>query len=137
MAYIKHSRGKATRASTQGLTIQDSALKCIATRCKALTHLEILSGLHSSLVETAPALGNLKCLAVATDISLDAVSQILSACHSLDKAQFLSVTTKYPVKWKGNLSNLRSLSINSKKFNTDTRSALLKLVRFFKLAKPA
>ena len=130
MAYIKHSRGNVTRASTQGLIIQDSALKCIATRCKALTHLEILWGLHSSLVEAAPALGNLKCLAVATDISLDAVSQILSACHSLDKAQFLSVTTKYPVKWKGNLSNLRSLSINSKKVNTDTRSALLKLVRF-------
>ena len=130
MAYIKHSRGKVTRASAQGLIIQDSVLKCIATRCKALTHLEILWGLHYSLVEAAPALGNLKCLAVATDISLDAVSQILYTCHSLDKAQFLSVTTKYPVNWKGNLSGLRSLSINSKKVNTDNRSALLKLVRF-------
>ena len=137
MGYIKHSRGKVTRASTQGLTTQDSVLKCIATRCKALIHLEILWGLHSSLVEAAPALGNLKCLAVATDISLDAISQILSACHSLEKAQFLSVTTKYPVKWKGNLSNLRSLSINSKKVNTDTRSALLKLVRSSEPAKPA
>ncbi|KAL8797027.1 MAG: hypothetical protein Q9195_000798 [Heterodermia aff. obscurata] len=109
MAYIKHSRGKATHASTQGLTTQDSVLKCIAT------------------LEAAPALGNLKCLAVATDISLDAISQILSACLSLEKAQFLSVTTKYTVKWKGNFPNILSLSINSKRVNTDNRSFLLKL----------
>ena len=140
MAYIKHSRGKVTRASTQGFMTQasqNSVLKCIATRCKALTHLEILRGLHSSLVEAAPALRNLKCLAVVTDISLDAISQILSDCHSLEKAQFLSVTTRFPVKWKGNLSNLRSLSINSNRAKNDTTSALLKLVGSFESAKPA
>ena len=137
MAYIKYSRGKVTRASIQGLVSPDAVLKCIATRCKALTRLDILWGLHGSLVEAAPALGNLKCLAVATDISLDAISQILSTCHSLEKAQFLSVATKFPAEWKGSLSNLRSLSINSKKTNADRRSDLLKLVRLFESAKPA
>lgn len=129
MTYIKHSRGKVTRASIQNLTVQNPVLKCIATRCKALTHLEIHWGLNISLVESAPALGSLKHLVVAADISLDAISQILSLCGSLKKAQFLSVTTKYPAKWKGDLSNLCSLSINATRHNSDKRSALLKLVR--------
>ena len=128
MTYIKHSRGKVTRASIQGLTVKNPTLKCIANRCKALTYLEVHSGLNVSLVESAPALGSLKYLVVATDISLDAISQILLLCGSLEKAQFLSVLTKYHVQWKGDLSNLRALSMNARGRGPYQESALLKLV---------
>ena len=128
MTYIKHSRGKVTRASIQSLTVTNPVLKCIATRCKALTYLEVHSNLNISLVESAPALGSLRHLVVAADISLDAISQILSLCGSLQKARFLSVYTKYPAKWNGDLSNLRSLSINLRRHNTDQANASLKLV---------
>lgn len=134
MTYIKHSRGKVTRASIQSLIVKNPILKCIATRCKALTYLKVHSGLNVSLVESAPALGGLKHLVVAADISLDAISQILSLCGSLEKAQFLSVLTKYCAHWKGDLSNLRSLSINASRHNAGQTSALLKLVSMVHLS---
>ena len=134
MTYIKHSKGKVTRASIQSLTVKNSILKCIATRCKALTYLEVHSGFNVSLVESAPALGSLKYLVVASDISLDAISQILSLCGSLEKAQFLSVLTRYHAQWKGDLSNLRALSINARRHDPYQSSALLKLVSMVHLS---
>ena len=127
--YIKRSRKRIARATLQGWAAQSAILKCIATRCNALAHLEILGGFTSTLlVEAAPALQNLNFLRIGADTSLDAVSQLLSLCGSLEHAHFLSVTAKHSVKWTGDLSKLVSLSIDAKMKDPDQRSSLLQLV---------
>ena len=127
--YIKRSRKRITRATLQGWAAQSAILKCIATRCNALAHLEILGGFTSTLlVEAAPALQSLKVLSIAADTGLDAISQLLSVCKSLEHAHFLSVTAKRSVKWTGDLSRLLSLSIDAKMKDPDQRSSLLQLV---------
>lgn len=127
--YIKRSRKRITRATLQGWAAQSAILKCIATRCNALAHLEILGGFTSTLlVEVAPALQSLKVLRIAADTSLDAVSQLLSLCKSLEHAHFLSVTAKHSIKWTGDLSKLLTLSIDAKMKDPDKRSILLQLV---------
>lgn len=127
--YIKHSRNGITRASLQVLAAQNTILNRIATRCNALTHLELLGGFTGSgLVEAAPALRGLKSLVVAVETSLSTISQVLFHCASLENAQFLSVTAKHPVQWEGHMTNLRTLSIDAKKRDPDRRSILLQLV---------
>ena len=129
-SYIKRSRGRVTRSSLRAMSaFPNVAVRCIAHRCKDLAHLELLGGLAAnSLVDVAPAFKNLKSLVVAAEISLDAISRILALCNSLTMAQFFSVTAKHSVKWEGDLSSLRSLSMNAKKNNPDRRSTLLNLV---------
>ena len=67
---------------------------------------------------------------VGAEISLDAVSHVLDICGRLKKAEFRSVTAKHSVKWTGDLSQLRSLTIDAKKDGPDTRGLLLQIVSF-------
>lgn len=103
-------------------------LKCIANRCKALARLQVCHGIvGASLIEAAPALRSLETLIVGADISLDTVTQLIDECRGLRKAEFSSVTARSSAQWTGDFSQLRSLTIDSKR-GSHTRAALLEIV---------
>ncbi|KAF2662489.1 hypothetical protein K491DRAFT_617280 [Lophiostoma macrostomum CBS 122681] len=90
-------------------------LRNLATACKNLTHLEILSGsqMSETIVEVAQCALNLKSIAMHNTVSLDTVAQVLRFRPTLERAQFMSVVgTTGNLHWSGPFPNLRTVELN-------------------------
>lgn len=88
-------------------------LRNIATACKNLSDLEVLSGglMADTIIEIAQCASNLKRLVMRTDVTLDTVGQILRYGINLEHAEFKSVLYKFADlgSWKGPFPNLHTL----------------------------
>ena len=119
-AYIKRSRGKVRTVILSGSSgfapSRAVVLRCIANRCRALSHLQICHGIVChSILEATPAFGSLESLIIGAEIGLDFVTQILELCSRLKRAEFADVTAAHPAKWAGDLSQLQTLIIDAKR----------------------
>lgn len=100
-------------------------IRNIATACKSLTHVEILSGglMADTLIEVAQCSLSLKKMVLRTDISIDTITQIIRFRPSLEHLECTSIvsrgqgqlTTAQGPRWKGGpFRNLQTLVLISK-----------------------
>ncbi len=106
----------------------------VATRCRGLIELRISGGvIGASILEAALCASNLKTLIIskACEISCDMVSQLLTSCPNLERADFHSVNSaeRFPVRWDTDMRNLRTLTLDTPKIknNQGRRNAILEL----------
>ncbi|KAF2864858.1 hypothetical protein BDV95DRAFT_588191 [Massariosphaeria phaeospora] len=120
---INHSNYGVTRAVIHRFQHAD-VLRNIASACKSLTTIEILSldlMLSSSIVEMAQCARGLRKVIVSTDMTMDAASQILRFCPHLEHAEFRAIDFFFQdPEWKGPFTNLHTLKIYGMKKNMRT-----------------
>lgn len=117
-SYVQQSRGTASQASLQLLTKNHvDIIGYIARTCEILGRIDITHGTFLQvLVEKAPLIMTLRILNISSkcDVDLKIVTQLLGHCENLERAEFnATYTSQWLHEWQGNMSQLRSLTINS------------------------
>lgn len=117
--YIKRGNGITSRVVLDRFgSTAERIPRYITTRCKLLNELRIPGGLiGASILEAAPCASNLKTLIInkACQISCDAVSQLLSYCPNLERAEFQNVSSggNRPARWETDMPKLRTLTLDT------------------------
>jgi len=114
---VRRSKGLITHATFNRVaTANSDILKHVTSRAEGLRHLEIMNGFTgSSMIEAAPLARNLTTLIVSLncDITLDAVTRLLSLCDKLERAEFHSIYSSGAVaQWQIG-SKLRTLALKA------------------------
>lgn len=119
---VKRSQGKLTRVTLsrfEHYNTNNEILKYITSRCKALEYLELRDGVsNASLLKAVSLALKLTTLIIgrAHETSFDLVTQLLAQCHTLERAEFHSTTTKgIKAEWRSDLSTLRVLKLDAGK----------------------
>ena len=120
--FIRHAVDWAERGVTRLIVHRfqhTDVLRNIATTCKRLTDIEILSlplMLSETLIEVAQCALHLKRLLIRHDISLDTATEILRRRPTLEHVEFTSITSIVPAdgrpEWKGPFPRLHTLHMN-------------------------
>ena len=120
--YIKRGNGITTRVILDRFGSNAEKIpRYVATRCRGLNDLRISGGLiGASILEAAPCASNLKTLIISKscEMSCDAVSQLLSHCSNLERAEFHSVNAaeSRPARWEVDMPKLRTLVLDTPTF---------------------
>ena len=119
--YIKRGNGTTTRVTLDRFGSNAEKIpRYVATRCRGLNDLRIPGGLiGASILEAAPCASNLRTLIIskACLISCDVVSQLLSHCPNLERAEFQSVSSggSRLARWEVDMPKLRTLTLDAPK----------------------
>ena len=121
--YIKRGNGTTTRVTLDRFGSNAEIPRYVATRCRGLSDLRVPGGLiGASMLEAAPCATNLKTLIISKscEMSCDAVSQLLSHCPNLERAEFQSVSAALsrPARWEVDMPNLRTLTLDTPNVRT-------------------
>lgn len=132
--YIKRGSGTTTRVTLDGFGSHvEKVPRYIATRCRGLKDLRMTGGLiGASILEAAPYASNLRVLVIskACEISCDVVSQLLSHCPKLERAEFQAISQAASgtrlARWDSDMPNLRALVLDTQNRKRQ-RTAILAL----------
>ena len=119
--YIKRGNGTTTRVTLDRFgAYAEKVPRYVTTRCRGLKDLRISGGLiGASILEAAPCASSLETLIIskACQISCDGVSQLLSHCPNLERAEFQSVSAaeNRTTRWEADMSKLRTLTLDAPK----------------------
>lgn len=119
--YIKRGHGTTTRVTLDRFGSNAERIpRYVATRCRKLNDLIIPGGLiGASILEAAPCASSLRTLIIskACQVSCDVVSQLLSHCPNLERAEFQSVSSASSriARWEVDMPKLRTLTLDTPK----------------------
>ena len=119
--YIKRGNGTTTRVTLDRFGSNAEKIpRYVTTRCRGLKELRISGGLiGASIFEAVPCASSLKTLIIskACQISCDGVSQLLSHCPNLERAEFQSVSAaeNRTTRWEADMPKLRTLTLDAPK----------------------
>jgi len=121
--YLKLAKGKVTRTTLDRFGHNPEKVpRYIATRCKNLQEMVVPAGfLSASVLEAASCAMNLKIIVLSSQChtTMDTVIQLLSKCHSLERAEFHSVKSSsqtpalYVQDWLTSLTLGSRMALNS------------------------
>ena len=131
--YIKRGKGTTTRVILDRFGSNAEKIpRYVTTRCRGLKDLRISGGLiGASILEAVPCASRLKTLIIskACQISCDVVSQLLSYCPNLERAEFHSVSPveTRTTRWEVDMPQLRTLTLDTPKATRRRGSNILAL----------
>ena len=117
--HVKRARGLATRVFLPGIgTSTEGIPRYITTRCKNLKELIMPAGMAgATLVSALVGATSLKSLIIGSQcqITADCVSQVLSVCKGLERAEFHGIISgaSHASLWGTDRHKLRSLVMNA------------------------
>ena len=117
--YIKRGKGTTTRVILDRFGSNAEKIpRYVATRCRGLKDLRIPGGLiGASVLEAAPCASSLKTLIISKSCQMtcDVVSQLLSHCPNLERAEFQSVRPAggRTAIWEIDMPKLRTLTLDT------------------------
>ena len=114
--YVKNARGTCSAVRfSQFSQYQQNILSYVASRCKGLREVKLLSGFVGiSFLKAAPCAVNLKTLIISSqcEITADAVTQLLDQCMNLERAEFHQVKAHGSDICTNVLAKLHTLVLN-------------------------